>query len=509
MNITRRLLLLGSSCLGMIAGLPRFAAARSAKITFVLVNDIYLMNEETGPDGRKRGGFPRLAAVVKAERERAARAGNHVIFAHAGDTLSPSLMSGIDRGLHIIALTNLIRPDIFVPGNHEFDFGKDVFLQRMSEAEFPLFAANMRNGDGSQLPRFQDRAIVELGGIRVGLTGAALTETPQLANSGDLRFAPLVASVEEQCRMLRSEGADFVVAVVHAGRADDLALFINRAADLILTGHDHDLFLDYDGRAAIVESSHDAHVVTMIDVGMNKDDGRNATWFPTFRIVDTADVEPDPEMLKAVRGYENELSREFDVPIATTTFALDSRTATMRTGEAAIGNLYADAIRATTKSDIAIINGGGLRAGKVYPAGSAITRRDVLAELPFGNHVAVLAVSGKNIRAAIENGVSLLPAAAGRFPQVSGMKYAARLSRPPGQRVDSITIGDAPLDEEKIYKVATNDFMARGGDGYESFRGARPFLPLADSPLMANEVMVYLRNAGIVRANIEGRIVLR
>ena len=78
--------------------------------------------------------------MVKAERAK----GGHVIFAHAGDTLSPSLMSGIDRGAHIITLTNMVKPDIFVPGNHEFDFGKAMFLQRMAEAKFPLFAANLR-----------------------------------------------------------------------------------------------------------------------------------------------------------------------------------------------------------------------------------------------------------------------------------------------------------------------------------------------------------------------------
>ena len=85
------------------------------------------------PDGKRRGGFARLAAVVKAERAK----GGHVIFAHAGDTLSPSLMSGIDHGAHIMTLTNMVTPDIFVPGNHEFDFGKAIFLQRMAEAQVP------------------------------------------------------------------------------------------------------------------------------------------------------------------------------------------------------------------------------------------------------------------------------------------------------------------------------------------------------------------------------------
>src|SRR6476620_9489845 len=99
--------------------------AGAARITFILVNDIYQTSEQAGADGRMRGGFARLAAVVKAERAK----GNPVVFAHGGDTLSPSLMSGLDRGAHIIALTNLVRPDIFVPGNHEFDFGKAVFLR--------------------------------------------------------------------------------------------------------------------------------------------------------------------------------------------------------------------------------------------------------------------------------------------------------------------------------------------------------------------------------------------
>jgi 2',3'-cyclic-nucleotide 2'-phosphodiesterase (5'-nucleotidase family) len=507
MTITRRLLLLGSSCLAMVASLPRLASAQTVRLTFVLVNDIYLMNEQEGPDGRMRGGFPRLAAVVKAERAK----GGTVIFAHAGDTLSPSLLSGIDHGFHIVSLTNMIAPDIFVPGNHEFDFGKANFIRRMGEAKFPLFAANMRNADGSPMPGFRDRTIVDVGGIRIGLTGAALTETPQVANSGDVKFAPAVASMQEQAKLLRSEGADFVVAVVHTPRNQDMELFNSRACDLILTGHDHDLFLDYDGRTAIVESSHDAHYVTMIDLTMKLDirEGRRLTWFPRFRVVDTAEVDPDPAVLAAVRGFEAELSKEFDVGIAKTDVELDSRTATVRTGEAAIGDLFADAIRFTTGAEIAIINGGGLRGEKVYPPGSEITRRDVFAELPFGNHVAVLAIGGKGVRAAIENGISLLPRHAGRFPQISGMSFEADLSRPPGERVTAIRVGNAPLDETKTYKLATNDFMARGGDGYTMFRDAKPIVPEHDGPLMANEVMVYLRRLGTVKTTLDGRIVLK
>ena len=198
-----------------------------------------------------------------------------------------------------------------------------------------------------------------------------------------------------------------------------------------------------------------------------------------------------------------------DVPLGTTAVELDSRNATVRTREAAIGNLIADAMRASTKADVAIMNGGGIRAGTVYPPGASITRRDVLAELPFDNRVVTLEITGAELRRAIENGLSQLPNAGGRFPQVSGMTIEATLSRPPGSRVTSIRVGDAPLDESEIYTVATNDFLARGGDGYTMFADASRLLPDPDAPLLANEVMVYIRKLGTVKTGVEGRIVLK
>ena len=252
-----------------------------------------------------------------------------------------------------------------------------------------------------------------------------------------------------------------------------------------------------------------AHYVTMIDLTIELDtrEGRRIVWFPRFRIVDTADVEPDPEVLAAVRGFEAELSKEFDVGRSRRpTSQLDSRTATVRTGEAAIGNLYRrrdprdDAVR-----EIAIINGGGLRGEKIYPPGSAITRRDVLAGIAVRQSCrGACDFAAKTCARQSRTASACCRALAGRFPQVSGMSYEADLSRPPGQRVLSIRVGDAPLDEAKIYRLATNDFMARGGDGYTMFRDAKPLVPSVDGPLMANEVMVYLRKLGTVKTGDRG-----
>jgi 5'-nucleotidase / UDP-sugar diphosphatase len=504
MTLTRRLLAAATLTLLLVTA----AAAETTRVTFVLVNDIYQMSDQVTPDGRRRGGFARLAAVVKAERAK----GGQVILAHGGDTLSPSLMSGIDQGAHIVALTNMVAPDIFVPGNHEFDFGKAIFLQRMAEAKFPLYAANLRGPDGAQLPSFKDRAIVTRDGVRIGLTGAAYDDSPRVSSPQDLRFAPTVATIKEQAETLRREGADFVVAVVHADRRQDYDIMATRAVDLLLSGHNHDLFIEYDGRSAVVESSYDALYVTAIDVTIDvkvADGGRVTTWWPQFRVIDTADVTPDPEVAVAVAAYEREMNLDMDVPLGRTAVALDSRTDAVRTREAAIGNIVADAMRSAAHADVAIMNGGGIRGGKLYAIGAPMTRRSVLAELPFGNRVVTLDVSGRALRAAIENGLSLLPNAAGRFPQVSGLTVEANLRRPPGSRITSIKVGDAPLVNERIYRVATNDFLARGGDGYAMFADAPHVLAEADAPPVAGEVMDYIMRAGTLRTGVEGRMVVR
>jgi 5'-nucleotidase / UDP-sugar diphosphatase len=508
MPVSRRLVALLLAGLVGLALPSQAQTTRTTTVTFVLANDIYQMSAQAIPDGKSRGGFAKLAAVVKAERAK----GGHVVFAHGGDTLSPSLMSGFDRGAHIIALTNMIAPDVFAPGNHEFDFGKATFLQRMGEARFPLFAANLRAADGTQIPGFKDRAILTFDGVRVGVTGATYEDSPRTSSPEDLRFAPTVATMQAEAEALRREGADFVVAVMHATRGDALLLQARRAADLILTGHTHDLFVGFDGLNAIVESSYDAHYVAIVDVAITvteRDGRRQTTWWPQFRIIDTATVASDPEVAAEVAKFEAEFSREMDVPLATTAVELDSRNATVRTGEAAIGNLIADAMRVTTRADAAIINGGGIRAGKVYPPGTTITRRDVLAELPFNNRVVTVEVSGRGLRQALENGLALMPDASGRFPQVSGIVLEADLRRPSGDRITSLKVGDAPVDEARIYQVATIDFIARGGDGYVTLRDAKRLLPDEDSPLLANQVMTYLRQLGTVRTGVEGRIVLR
>src|SRR2546423_12824136 len=256
-----------ASTFALIGWRPAWAQpTRTANVTFVLFNDFYLMGEQPFPDGKHRGGFARLAAIVQAERANAAAEGRHVIVAHGGDTLSPSVLSGLDRGAHIVALTNMIAPDMFVPGNHEFDFGKAVFLERMAEAKFPLFGANLRDPAGAPIFRFKDRALLEVGGVCVGLTGLAYEQSPRVSSPEDLRFASTIDTAKVQAAALRETGADFVCAVAHCNRGDALQLQYERTAELLLTGHTHDLLVSYDDKSALVESGYDAHYVTCLDV---------------------------------------------------------------------------------------------------------------------------------------------------------------------------------------------------------------------------------------------------
>jgi 5'-nucleotidase / UDP-sugar diphosphatase len=507
-TVTRRSLLasLGASLAAFAAWRPAWAQTRHvAEVTFVLFNDVYLMAEQEFPDGKARGGFARLAAVVKAERAK----GRTVIVAHGGDTLSPSIMSGFDRGAHIVALTNMVAPDIFVPGNHEFDFGKAVFLQRMSEAAFPLYGANLRDAGGAVLPGFKDRTMLTVGDVRIGITGLAYEQSARMSSPEDLAFASAVATTKAQAEALRQEGADFVVAVLHCNRGDGLALQYAGATDLLLTGHTHDLFVNFTGTCGLVESGYDAHYVTCIDaqIIVREDGGKRAmTWWPQFRVIDTATVMPDPEVAAAVARFEAALIDKMGVPIATTAVELDSRTATVRTREAAIGNLFADAMRSVTRADAAMLNGGGIRAAKRYQPGDTITHGDILAELPFSNRVVVLELTGRDLRRAMENGLSLLPRPAGRFPQVSGITVAFDAAREPGSRIVAMQVGGAPLDEGRSYRVAVVDFLARGGDDYAMLRDAKRVTPDNDAPLLVNEVVDHLRKLGTVRAVVDGRV---
>ncbi len=495
---------------GIAAPATRAASAAGfpARVSFLLVNDVYRI--EDNKDGR--GGMARFAAAVKAERARALAEGRHLVCVHAGDTLSPSLLSSFDQGAHMIDLFNDVGLDVFVPGNHEFDFGKDIYFERMGEARFPILAANLKGSDGATPPHHQERLLIEADGLKLALIGAAYEATASASRPGDLVFAPTIPAMLAGAKSARAAGADLVIAIVHADKATGAALMNTHAVDLILSGHNHDLHIDFDGRTAFVESEQDANYVTIvdIDVARTRDEAsRSLPWWPDFRVVDTAKIDPDPSMLAKVRDYQAGLAKRFDVEIATLAAPLDSRTEAVRSGESAIGNLIADALRTAAAAEVAIVNGGAIRGDKFYPAGTKLLKRDILDELPFGNKTMLTIVPGKAILAALENGFSQVDRLSGRFPQVSGLSIVADPAAAPGARVKTVMVNGEALDPGRDYKLATNDFLARGGDGYGMLAGKTHVSPDSGTRLVALDVIDYVEAAKIIDAKVEGRIVFR
>ena len=490
--------LAGALALGATAFGP--ARAETVKLTILGVGDIYNF-----AGVKDRGGFARLNAVAKAEKA----ANPNTIYVFDGDMFSPSLLSGFDKGANTVELTNIVPFDIAVPGNHEFDFGTDNFLANVKMSKYPWAAINLTHADGSAIDGVGGTMMKDVGGIKVALVPVAQDTTPEVSSPGDWKFGDTVKAAVDGAKAARKAGADIVIGVIQGDHAYDREIMASQAFDVIMSGDDHDYMTGYDGITAYVETSTEAKYLAPLDLAVTvteKDGKRTVSWEPTFRFIDTKTVTPDPETQTLVDGFKDKLDKSLNVEIGTTVGALDSRRNVVRTEESAMGNLIADAMRGANGADIAITNGGGIRGDKQYPAGTVLTRRDVLTELPFGNVTVVTVLSGKAIMEALENGFSQVEDGAGRFPQVSGLKIVVDLKKPKGSRVVSVMVGDKPLDPSGTYKVATNDFMLHGGDGYTALGDGTVLIGPMQGDLMANDVIDFIAGMGKVDAKVEGRI---
>ena len=482
------------------------AAALKTKLTFLHLNDVYEISPKQGI-----GGFAPLMTLLRQERARAPEA----ITTLGGDLVGSSMMSGITKGAQMIELTNAIGLDVAVVGNHELDYGVDVFKQRMAESRHPWLATNMTAADGALFPNTHSSHMRKVGEIAIGFFGLITPETEHLSNTGAaVKYLPVLETARAAVKQLKDQGADVIVAMTHLSLADDRALAKQvKGIDIILGGHDHDPMTIYEGGVFIIKVGHDAHYLGVAEFEVDKqktDRGTRVTVRPTtWRYLTTAGVAADPEIAAIVKKHEDKLDVELKVPVGKIAVELDSRRATVRQREAAIGNLIADAIRDFVKADVAVTNGGGIRGDRTYEPGTTLTRKDVLTELPFGNITVLIELSGAELRQALEEGVSQVEDRAGRFPHVSGMRFTFDAKRPKGARVLEVMVGGAPLDAGARYRVATNDYMFEGGDGYATLTKGKAIVEKSAGMLMATVVMDYIAQRGEVAPMVEGRIVER
>ena len=479
------------------------ALAEPVTVTVLHTNDVYEIAPREG-----RGGLAELATLLQQERA----AAEHSITTFGGDLISPSVLSGLTQGAQMVELYNLLGTDVAVLGNHEFDFGPEVLAQRIKESDFPWLGTNVLGPDGKPAVGTVGLHTMEVGGYKIGFFGLLAPETDVLSSPGpDITFAPLVETAAAAVRRLEAEGADVIVALTHDDIADDRELARSiEEIDLILGGHDHDPITFYEGDTLIVKAGYDAHYLAALDLAVDRvkqGDEEEVEVVPTsWRYLSTAGVAPDPKIKAVVARYEEQLDQELGVPVGTTTVALDTRRSTVRTAESNFGNLIADAMRAELGADVALMNGGGIRGDRTYDPGTVLTRKDVLTELPFGNVAVLIELSGADLLAALENGVSQVEDGAGRFPQVSGMSFTYDPSRPPGSRIVEAEIDGRPVEASRVYKVATNDYVYGGGDGYEAFSRGRALIDPSGGTLLASMVMDYIAKQGEIAPETEGRI---
>ena len=476
------------------------AHAQTVNITILGIGDIYDFDEDDG-----RGGVARVNAIAKAER-----ANNpNTIYVFDGDMLSPSILSGFDHGQNMIDLTNQVPFDIAVPGNHEFDFGVNNFIEKMAVSAYPWAAINITNADGSAVVGLGGVMMKEIEGVKIALIPVAQDTTPEVTSSGDLVFLDTVDTGIAAANAARDEGADLVIGVVQTDISNDREMIRSGAFDVIMSGDDHSYGTYYDGRTAYVETSIDGRFLSPVDLTVTigeKRGERDVSWVPNFRFIDTATVAPDPDTQAMVDDFKAKLDESLNVEIGATDGPLDSRRNSVRGQETAIGNLVADAMRWATGADVAMANGGGIRADREYDAGTVLTRRDILTELPFGNVTVMSEITGQQVLDAMENGVSRVEDGSGRFPQISGMSIIYDPSAPAGSRIVKLMIGDSEVDVNATYKFATNNYAMGGGDGYGMLGGGRVLINDGNGSLMANDVMDFIVDQGGIRNTVEGRI---
>jgi len=468
------------------------------RLTFLQVNDHYVL----GPvDGGRRGGMARLATLVREVK----RENPNTIFAIGGDFLSPSVESTFLQGSQMVAALDAAGLDVATFGNHEFDFGPAVLLERMQESKFRWVSANVVDRrTGSPFGGASPELLITLGGLRVGLFGLTMADAARTSRPGpDIVFHPPLAAGKDAIGRLRAQGAQVVVGVTHQEIAEDRALADAADVDVILGGHEHDPMVAEERKTLITKGGSDARYLVQVDLWLTRE-GKLVERSWRYREVSRR-VAPDPVVEELVRSYAARLDRELDTVIGRADAPLEARSRELRTQETNLGDFVADRLRERLDTNAAVVNGGAIRTNRTVPAGP-LTKRDVHGLLPFTDVVLKLELRGRDLRAALEHGLAQTDRLGGGFLQVSGIRFAWDPKREPGQRVVSAAVGGQPMQDDAIYTIAVPSYLVRGGDGFTAFARGRVLVDETSGPQVAQIVMDAIVARGAIAPATDGRI---
>ncbi|MCI6486614.1 MAG: bifunctional metallophosphatase/5'-nucleotidase [Clostridiales bacterium] len=458
-------------------------------------------------------GYTGLATVKNALEAQ----GKHVVLVDNGDAVQGDTIGTLSNGEYIIDIMNEVGYDVATPGNHEFDYGMDQFFALTEQANFPYVSANFVDNDGNTV--LDPYVIKDVAGVKIAFVGISTpktitTSTPKYFqdDNGNYIYSfqqdetgeKLYAAVQSAVDAARAEGAQFVIALAHLGIEEDCSpwtsseVIVNTTGiDAVLDGHSHSMIQgekvkNKDGAEVLLSSTETK--LAYIGCLTIKDDGSMSTTLIS-----------DNGMKEFIGGIQEEFEELVNTVVASTDVDLiikdpASGERIVRVSETNLGDLCADAYRAMSGADVAIVNGGGVRAD--IPAGD-ITYGQIIAVHPFGNEMCVVECTGQEILDALELGCSKLPAESGGFLQVSGMTYTVDLNvestvkldengmfvEVEGERrVKDVTIGGEPLDPEKTYTLASHNYKLKDcGDGYSMFADN---VFLQDSVMIDNQVLI-------------------
>ena len=444
----------------------------------------------------KEDGTSMGMSAVKYLANRYENAGASVLILDAGDTLHGLPIVTASRGESAVNVMNAVGYSAMSPGNHAFNYGYEHILELEEEMNFPVLAANVTyEADGSLV--FGDHIVITCGEYTIGVFGMATPETVTKTNPNnvvglDFNEDNLAGIAQAQCDELKELGCDIIICLAHLG--DDVSSTPYRSTDVLeqvtdidlwIDGHSHSVLND-DGEAHLVngtlvastgEYTKNIGVVTYdgaeFDAGLvhyadlcntYEQDGEIITEFYGY----------DPEITALVQNYYDEMMEFYSEVVGHTDVLLNGTREFVRTQETNLGDLAADAILAAApNADFALTNGGGIRANIEI---GDITRYDLFTVFPFGNMVATVELTGAQIVYILEAATHACPGIDGAFPQVSGItfeihtyiEYEGEYANPtnPGSRIQNVCINGEPIDLDATYVMATNDFLAAGGDTY-------------------------------------------
>ena len=512
--------LLSSCALALSAG----TAAAEYTLHVIHINDLHSRIEpinafdstcsaEDNEAGECFGGYARV--ITKINELRSELDGQNVIVLDAGDQYQGSLMYTTYKGEVEAEFMEMIGFDAMAVGNHEFDDGDQGLRDLTDRVSFPVISGNIDVSQSNILAgQVDNHTVLEVGGKKIGIISALAVDTVETSSPSDaVVFTDEIESLQADVAALEAEGVDIIIALNHVGVTKDLAIAEAVAGvDAVVGGHSHTLFSNTEegamayptmvGNVPVVQAYAYSKYVGHLELTF--DDDGNVTAASGDTILLDASVAEDEAAVARIAELAGPIEEMKTRVIGSSADVIEGAREVCRAMECPMGNLVADAMLARVADQgvqIAIQNGGGLRAS--IDAGE-VTMGEVLTVLPFQNTLSTFEVTGEDVIAALENGVSQIEEGAGRFPQVAGMSFAFDAAAAPGSRVSDVMVGGEPIDPAATYFAVSNNYVRNGGDGYEMFEDAANAYDFG--PDLADVVAEYIAAGGEYTPYTDGRI---